>query len=201
MYAARNSGLKKEMFGYVRGGYARVLERFGEHLREKGVEIRLNSRVEKIEKTGDGKIEIFGAKTPRREGVKSAFSASGLRTTDYKLQNKFQAETADFNNDNEFEISNPKSEIDEDRFDQVILTCPATVAARICPQLTETEKTRLENVKYQGIVCASLLMKKSLSPFYVTNITAEAPFAGFIEKSALGDEKEFDGYGLVYLPV
>ena len=28
MYAARNSGLKKEMFGYVRGGYARVLERF-----------------------------------------------------------------------------------------------------------------------------------------------------------------------------
>ncbi|MBA2736329.1 MAG: FAD-dependent oxidoreductase, partial [Pyrinomonadaceae bacterium] len=32
MYAARNSGLKKEMFGYVRGGYARVLERFGEYL-------------------------------------------------------------------------------------------------------------------------------------------------------------------------
>lgn len=28
MYSARNSGMKKEMFGYVRGGYARVLERF-----------------------------------------------------------------------------------------------------------------------------------------------------------------------------
>ena len=40
MYAARNSGLKKEMFGYVRGGYARVLERFGEVLTEKGVEIQ-----------------------------------------------------------------------------------------------------------------------------------------------------------------
>jgi protoporphyrinogen oxidase len=26
MYAARNSGMKKEQFGYVRGGYARVLE-------------------------------------------------------------------------------------------------------------------------------------------------------------------------------
>ena len=35
MYAARNSGLKREMFGYVRGGYARVLERFGEHLTRK----------------------------------------------------------------------------------------------------------------------------------------------------------------------
>src|ERR1043165_2729142 len=50
MYAARNSGLKKEMFGYVRGGYARVLERFGEYLQEKGVEIRLNERVERVEK-------------------------------------------------------------------------------------------------------------------------------------------------------
>ena len=35
MYAARNSGLKREMFGYVRGGYARVLEKFGEHLNER----------------------------------------------------------------------------------------------------------------------------------------------------------------------
>ena len=39
MYAARNSGLKKEMFGYVRGGYARVLKRFEQVLREKGVDI------------------------------------------------------------------------------------------------------------------------------------------------------------------
>ena len=30
LYAARRSGLKKEMFGYVPGGYARVLERFGD---------------------------------------------------------------------------------------------------------------------------------------------------------------------------
>ena len=35
MYAARNSGLKKEMFGYVRGGYARVLEKFGELFKRK----------------------------------------------------------------------------------------------------------------------------------------------------------------------
>ena len=61
MYAARNSGLKKEMFGYVRGGYARVLEKFGEHLQAKGVEIRLNSQVEQIEKSNDGKI-ILSAK-------------------------------------------------------------------------------------------------------------------------------------------
>ena len=33
LYAARRSGLKKEMFGYVPGGYARVLERFADGAR------------------------------------------------------------------------------------------------------------------------------------------------------------------------
>ena len=37
MYAARRSGLKTEMFGYVAGGYARVFERFEAVLRAKGV--------------------------------------------------------------------------------------------------------------------------------------------------------------------
>ncbi|MBP7616824.1 MAG: FAD-dependent oxidoreductase, partial [Steroidobacteraceae bacterium] len=32
LYAARRSGMKKEMFGAVRGGYAHVLERFSQHL-------------------------------------------------------------------------------------------------------------------------------------------------------------------------
>src|SRR5438105_3595937 len=58
MYAARNSGLKKELFGYVRGGYARVLERFAEVLVEKGVEIRLNCKVDAIEKQIDGKFRV-----------------------------------------------------------------------------------------------------------------------------------------------
>ena len=35
MYAARRTGLKREMFGYVKGGYARVLERFSAVLQEK----------------------------------------------------------------------------------------------------------------------------------------------------------------------
>ena len=41
MYAARRSGLKKEMFGYVRGGYARILDRFTQVLQEAGVAIEL----------------------------------------------------------------------------------------------------------------------------------------------------------------
>jgi protoporphyrinogen oxidase len=85
-------------------------------------------------------------------------------------------------------------------FDSVILTCPSNVAAKIVPQLTDTEKQQLNGVKYQGIVCASVLMKNSLSGFYVTNITDETPFTGIIEMSALVDRAEFGGNALVYLP-
>ncbi len=45
-----------------------------------------------------------------------------------------------------------------------------------------------------------MLTKKSLSEFYVTNITDETPFTGIIEMSALVDKKEFGGNALVYLP-
>ncbi len=150
MYAARNSGMKKEMFGYVRGGYARVLARFEEVLRKKGVDIRLNTKVEKIEKTAEEKFEL---------------SVAGA-----------------------------------DLFDSVILTCPADVAAKSVSQLTDAEKTSLKNIRYQGIVCASVLMRNSLSPFYVTNIIEETPFTGIIEMSALVDKEEFGGNALVYLP-
>jgi protoporphyrinogen oxidase len=161
MYAARKSGLKKEMFGYVRGGYARVLEKLGEHLREKGVEIRLNSRVEKIEKKSEGGVLIY--------------QEDNCKTVD-SLQ------------------------LTVESFDSVFVTAPANAAAKICPQLTETEKERLNRIRYQGIVCASVLMKNSLSPFYVTNITDDAPFTAVIEMSALVDKSEFGGNSLVYLP-
>jgi protoporphyrinogen oxidase len=192
MYAARNSGLKKEMFGYVRGGYSTVLKRLAEVLAEKGVEIRLNSRVEKIEKLEDGKIfltakdakdakEIF-SENPNNKMV----SASNKFAVVSKSVSKTLASCAVKNS--------------SDIFDKVILTTPSNIAAKILPQLDETEKQKLENIKYQGIVCASVLTKKSLSEFYVTNITDETPFTGIIEMSALVDKKEFGGNALIYLP-
>ncbi len=197
MYAARNSGLKREMFGYVRGGYAKVLERFGEHLRAKGVEIKLNSRIESIEKSADGKI-FLTAETQRRrdfeEEILPQMNANkrGLKTGKDSVAVSEPSAAADG-----LRLANQNT---EEFFDQVILTCPSNVAAKICPQLTEDEKAKLKKIKYQGIVCASVLMKKSLSNFYVTNITDETPFTGIIEMSALVDKEEFGGNALVYLP-
>jgi protoporphyrinogen oxidase len=153
MYAARRSGLKKEMFGYVPGGYARILHALHLKLEQAGVEIVLGHRARRVQSTATGEVEIL-------------------------FENN-QRET----------------------FDQVVLTLPAPVAASLCPELASEELEKLRQVKYQGILCASLLLKKPLADYYVTNITDEGiPFTAVIEMSALVDRQQFGGNALVYLP-
>lgn len=152
MYAARRTGLKKEMFGYVPGGYARILERFSEALTKEKVRIELGQSIRKAcAVDGRVKVELEGGAT--------------------------------------------------ETFDQLVLTVPSPVAARVCSGLSEQESERLNKVRYQGIICASLLLKKPLADFYVTNITDEGvPFTAVIEMSALVDRQQFGGNALVYLP-
>jgi protoporphyrinogen oxidase len=153
MYAARRTGLKKEMFGYVAGGYARVLERFGEVLSAENVGIKLQHVARKVLRTSGGVIQV--------------------------------------------EFANGRRDV----FDQVVLTIAAPYAARVCPQLSEEEKSRLMGIHYQGIICASLLLKQPLAGFYVTNITDNwVPFTAVIEMSALVDRKHFGEKSLIYLP-
>ena len=153
MYAARRSGLKKEMFGYVPGGYARILGAVRLKLEQAGVEIALNHRSRSVHTNQKGHVEI-------------AFD-NGNRET----------------------------------LDQVVLTAPASVAADLCPELEAEQIARLRQVQYQGIVCASVLLKKPLAGYYVTNITDEGiPFTAVIEMSAMVDREQFGGNALVYLP-
>lgn len=186
MYAARNSGLKKEMFGYVRGGYASVLRRFAELLEAKRVDIRLSSRVGKIEKLENGQIRVLTPESAEKKSViaKQVPQVAGVGTT------------APMESVGGSSVSSESAET----FDKVILTCPSNIAAKLLPQLTVEEKHKLENIRYLGIVCASVLTKKPISDYYVTNITDETPFTGVIELSALVDKKEFGGNSLIYLP-
>ena len=152
MYAARRSGLKKEMFGYVRGGYQHIIERFAEQLRTHEVSIYTGTPVKCIGSDEGGPIVQL---------------ATG----------------------------------DDMRFDRVICTAVPPIAAKLMPGLTALEQDRLLEIPYQGIVCASLLLKQPLDRFYVTNITEpDIPFTAVIETSALVDRKEFNGNCLVYLP-
>lgn len=152
MYKARRTGLKKEMFGYVKGGYRRVIERLTERLVEMGVDVQAGCPTKEIKKLDSGKFEVSAG-----ESVQT--------------------------------------------FDRVILTTPNSVVHRICPQLSEDEQSKLQNTEYLGICCASMLLKKPISPYYVTNITDTwVPMTAVIELTNIVDTSETGGRSLVYLP-
>lgn len=192
MYAARRSGMKKEQFGYVRGGYARVLDEMSRELLRRGVEIRLNSPIETVEKIGPDAVMVKPKAARRHRDAKP------LRITTGRLPNVVAlSATAVLPKAN---VTAFPATSDAETFELAIITCPSTAAAKMLPQLSELERRAMSGVRYQGIVCASVLMKCPLSRFYVTNITDEAPFTGVIEMSALVDKREFNGNSLVYLP-
>jgi protoporphyrinogen oxidase len=61
MYKARRTGMKREMFGYVPGGYAVVLKRLYQHLVEQGVRIQTSAAIKSIAKQPDGQFAVaFG---------------------------------------------------------------------------------------------------------------------------------------------
>jgi len=153
LYAARRSGMKTEHFGYVAGGYARILERFEALLRRNGVRIMLGRAVTQV--------------GPRPGGGLGMAFADGSRSV----------------------------------FDRVVVTAAAPLAARVCPDLSPQERTRLKGIRYLGIVCASVLLRRPLADYYITNVTdAWVPFTAVIEMSALVDRQFFGGMALVYLP-
>jgi len=154
MYKARQTGLKKEMFGYVPGGYARVLQTLSEQLESLGVTFRLSSRVDTASDDGAGNVDVG-----------------------------FQDGS-------------------QEKFDRVVFTTPAGAIASAVPGLNEDERQRLEQVEYLGVICASLLLKKPLSKYYVTNITDDwVPLTGVIEMTTIVDPAELNGHSLVYLPL
>ena len=53
LYAARRTGLKKEMFGYVSGGYSQVFAAFARTLAASGVQVQLSTPVQSVARTGD----------------------------------------------------------------------------------------------------------------------------------------------------
>jgi protoporphyrinogen oxidase len=86
-------------------------------------------------------------------------------------------------------------------FDRVVLTAPSSIVAELCPQLDAEERRRHEAIQYLGIVCASVLLRRPLANYYVTNITdVGLPYTAVIEMTTLVDPEQVGGHSLVYLP-
>jgi protoporphyrinogen oxidase len=158
MYKARRSGAKKEMFGYVPGGYARILQRLVEVLTERGVRMLSGHPVRSI----------------RQITVDDGQTALEVDFGDGRVET----------------------------FDNVVTTIASPLIARSCDQLSEQEKSKLEDIRYLGVVCASLLLKEPISKYYVTNITDTwVPLTAVIEMSTIvNSQSQLAGNHLVYLP-
>ena len=85
-------------------------------------------------------------------------------------------------------------------FDRVISTIPSPSLARIAPQLAAEYVSKLAAVRYLGVVCFALVLKRRLTPYYVTNLIEDVPFTGIIEMTNLISMEETSGRHLVYLP-
>lgn len=85
-------------------------------------------------------------------------------------------------------------------FDYVVATTPSSIFAQLAPTLTDEYRAKLEKMQYMGMVCAVMLLKRKLTPYYCTNITEDLPFTGIIEMTNLISLQETHGRHLVYLP-
>jgi protoporphyrinogen oxidase len=153
LYGARNSGSKKEMLGYIEGGYELVIKQLIKDLESKGVKIKSNYKAEELIK-GDREKPVI------------------------RFYNGISVE-----------------------FDKVICTLPSGISASVCKDLSDEEILRLKQTEYLGVICTSVLLTRSISPYYITNITDSwLPFTGVIEMTAMVNPEHFGGLTLVYLP-
>ncbi len=151
LYAARQSTGKREVMGYVVGGYATILAAFERALQQAGVTIRVGCRVREVVVRG---------------------SAVAVDTEEGEVAS-----------------------------DHVVLTTPATSAPTLCPWMSPEEAGRAQRVTYQGVICASVLVRRPLKGFYVTNITdGGLPFTTIVEMTGLVNPAAFGGHTLLYLP-
>ena len=83
-------------------------------------------------------------------------------------------------------------------FDRVVSTLPSGVTAQVVEGLGP-EKSVMESVLYQGVICATLVLSRPLGGYYLTYLTDEDfPFTAIVEMSSLTETQS--GKTIVYLP-
>lgn len=86
-------------------------------------------------------------------------------------------------------------------FDAIISTLQSPILGTLLPNAPRDFHDQLMRQEYLGVLCPLLILKKSLIPYYVLNITDESiPFTAVVETTNLIDPKFVNGHHLVYLP-
>ncbi|MEM4347200.1 MAG: NAD(P)/FAD-dependent oxidoreductase [Candidatus Altiarchaeota archaeon] len=87
----------------------------------------------------------------------------------------------------------------EYEFDKVIFTAPNPVLLNLT-KLEKKFKEKLQKVKYQSVICATFLLRESLSDIYWLNISDEKiPFGGVIEHTNFIPKENYNNFSVVYV--
>lgn len=152
LYGARSdSASRQEKMGHLEGGYRRILESWERQLTDKGVILRKDEPVVKV-------------------------------------------------NSAEKNVLTHKAHYS---YDKLLITTASAVALEILSHEFPAGpyRTFMEGQKYLGVVCIRLLLKRSLSPYYVINLLDESlPFTGIIESTHVIGTDQLGGFHLAYLP-
>jgi protoporphyrinogen oxidase len=89
-----------------------------------------------------------------------------------------------------------------EHFDKVIFTAPVSALRSVAAEsLCSVQQPGGPDVEYLGVVCAVLITRTPLVPYYVVNIADErVPFTGIIGMSNLVSGEETGGLHITYLP-
>ncbi|MHB8626252.1 MAG: NAD(P)/FAD-dependent oxidoreductase [Aggregatilineales bacterium] len=86
-------------------------------------------------------------------------------------------------------------------YSAVISTVPSPILKSLIPAAPDTFGDLLAKQEYLGVICPLLILKESLMPYYVLNITDPSiPFTAVVETTRLIDPQYVKGQHLVYLP-
>ncbi len=93
----------------------------------------------------------------------------------------------------------------EAEYDEVVFTTPCPTILKILRKNIEQAPDQywdnLSAVEYLSIACVFLVLKKPLSPYYVTNLLDKRlPFTGVIEATNIVRPEDVGGKHIVYLP-
>lgn len=152
MMGTRQGVTSKEMMCYLENGYFTLIEALAAKAEGQGVNIKLNTAVEKV--------------------VIENGRAVGL-SVDGELH----------------------------PYDMVISTLQSPILGQLVPDAPQNFRSQLLDQEYLGVLCPLLILNRSLTPYYVVNITDQRiPFTAVVETTRLIDPKHVKGHHLVYLP-
>jgi len=88
-----------------------------------------------------------------------------------------------------------------EHFDRVVFTSPVNALQQTASKNLLRVDNRGDRVEYLGVICAVLLTRKPLLPYYVLNIAdSRIPFTGIIGMSNLVSTDETAGLHITFLP-